>query len=105
MIYCSLLCDVADRYDFEKIKAHPYFYGLQWEHLRAMSPPWIPDLHSITDTSHFDIADVAGVPQMLASQPDASSGDATLDLYRNPTRDLAFIGYTYKRFETMQNYI
>ncbi|KAJ3303830.1 Serine/threonine-protein kinase [Kappamyces sp. JEL0829] len=101
----GLLTDVSSRYGFERLKSHPFFGNLDWDNLRNLRPPWIPPLHSITDTSHFDISDVAGVPQMLVSQPDATAGDATMDLYRNPTRDLAFVGYTYKRFETLQHYI
>jgi protein-serine/threonine kinase len=69
---------------------------LDWDLLRTFKPPFVPNLVSITDTSYFSIDDVAGVPQMLTSQPIA--GEATMDLYRNPNKDLAFVGYTYKRY-------
>lgn len=81
------------------ILKHPFFRNLDWDLLRTFKPPFVPNLVSITDTSYFSIDDVAGVPQMLSSQPIV--GEATMDLYRNPNKDLAFVGYTYKRYENL----
>jgi hypothetical protein len=90
------LNEASHRYPSEIILRHAFFRNLDWEQLRTFRPPFVPNLVSITDTSYFSIDDVAGVPQTLTSQPIA--GEATMDLYRNPNKDLAFVGYTYKRY-------
>lgn len=95
--------DVKERYSSDKIRAHPFFRGLNWDLLRTYTPPFIPKLTSITDTSYFSLEDGGGAPQI--SQPAQNAGEATMDLYRNPNKDLAFVGYTYKRWETLQHQI
>ncbi len=95
--------EVSQRYTSESIKTHSFFRGLDWDLLRTYRPPFVPELKSITDTSYFSLEDMTGVPQALSTTPMASAGEATMDLYRNPNKDLAFVGYTYKRWETLQH--
>ena len=94
--------DVSLRYTSERIRSHPFFRGLDWNLLRTYAPPFVPQLKSITDTSYFSMEDMDGVSQALSTAPMADAGD-TMDLYRNPNKDLAFVGYTYKRWETLQD--
>ncbi|PVV02776.1 hypothetical protein BB560_002760, partial [Smittium megazygosporum] len=53
----SFLCDRESRIgnaDESEIKSHPFFIGVDWEHLRSHTqPPWTPKLKSITDTTYF----------------------------------------------------
>ena len=98
-----LMNDVSQRYTSDRIRTHPFFRGLNWDLLRTYTPPFVPDLKSITDTTYFSIEDMAGVPQALSTPAAGTAGDATMDLYRNPNKDLAFVGYTYKRWETLQH--
>ena len=36
-----------------EIKNHPFFEGVEWDHLREMPPPIVPETTSPTDTSNF----------------------------------------------------
>lgn len=37
----------------EEIKNHPWFKGIDWEHIEDISLPFIPELNGKTDTSYF----------------------------------------------------
>ena len=88
------LCDAPNRIRIDALKVHPFFFNLEWEKLHTFRPPFVPKLQSITDTSHFDIdEDMALI--------DDDIGPATIELARNPNKDLAFVGYTFKRWETI----
>ena len=39
----------------EDFMNHPFFMGLDWEHLRDTDPPFTPEVSSATDTSNFDV--------------------------------------------------
>lgn len=63
-----LVCDAdyrLGRLGVEEIKAHPFFYGVNWETLRSEPSPYVPQLTSITDTSHFPIEELGGVPEAV----------------------------------------
>ncbi|TDL29494.1 kinase-like protein [Rickenella mellea] len=70
-----------------EMKLHPFFYGVDWESIRLIDAPFVPHLRSITDTSYFPTDELEEVPD----QPDG--GDVT-----GANKDLAFLGYTFKRF-------
>ena len=38
----------------EEIKKHPFFYNFNWDNIRLMTPPFIPNLNSDFDTKYFD---------------------------------------------------
>ena len=38
----------------EEIKAHPFFNGMDWDNIRNIKAPFIPDLKSNYDTKYFD---------------------------------------------------
>jgi hypothetical protein len=54
------LCDASESLDspnlggIERIKAHPFFNGINWEHIREQKAPFQPELDSDTDTRYFD---------------------------------------------------
>ncbi|CAM0139213.1 Serine/threonine-protein kinase [Umbelopsis sp. WA50703] len=79
----------------DEIKAHPYFAGFDWTNVRDRVAAHVPKLRSITDTSYFPTEDLDQVPEM----PDMEDVK-----YEHSTgADLAFVGYTYKRFEYLTN--
>ncbi|KAG8779231.1 Serine/threonine-protein kinase [Serendipita sp. 397] len=61
--------------------------GYKWAAIRDIDAPFVPHLRSITDTSYFPTDD-------LESVPDQPSGADT----SGSNKDLAFLGYTFKRF-------
>ncbi|KAI8928823.1 kinase-like domain-containing protein [Entophlyctis helioformis] len=83
--------------------------------------PWVPQLKSITDTSYFPTEELAGVPEQVMVDADTTAvgraglgnagagigidqvGANTMDLLKSPNKDLAFVGYTFKRWETLRN--
>ncbi|KAJ9051851.1 Serine/threonine-protein kinase [Entomophthora muscae] len=77
----------------QEIKSHPYFRGVDWDGLRQYDAPHIPELRSITDTSYFPTEELDQVPE----QPSAPASQSETNAMSQ--KDLAFIGYTYKRFD------
>ncbi|KAI8980442.1 Serine/threonine-protein kinase CBK1 [Pilobolus umbonatus] len=90
-----LICDPETRLGAngaDEIKAHPFFYGINWEQIRNERSPHIPQLRSITDTSYFPTEELDAVPDRIDNQ--VYHADTV-----NAQKDLAFVGYTYKRFD------
>ncbi|KIY49223.1 kinase-like protein [Fistulina hepatica ATCC 64428] len=75
------------RLNVEQLKIHPFFYGVDWDTIRNIEAPFIPHLRSMTDTSYFPTDEIDQTPEEATS----SNADST-------SRDLAFLGYTFKRF-------
>ncbi|KAF9567304.1 kinase-like protein [Agrocybe pediades] len=74
------------RLSVEQIKKHYFFYGVDWDTIRRIDAPFVPHLRSITDTSYFPTDELDQTPDYSGADPNAAS------------RDLAFLGYTFKRF-------
>ncbi|CAO3685031.1 unnamed protein product [Umbelopsis ramanniana] len=78
----------------DEIKAHPFFYGVNWDKIRSLPAPHVPQLRSITDTSYFPTEDLEAVPDAVdAMNHTYGQGD------NSEQKDLAFVGYTFKRFD------
>ncbi|KAH7343829.1 AGC/NDR protein kinase [Rhizoctonia solani] len=82
-----LICGQDQRLAVEQIKQHQFFYGVDWPTIRNIDAPFIPHLRSITDTSYFPTEEYENVPEQPAGA-DTSGAH----------KDLAFLGYTFKRF-------
>ncbi|KAK9712428.1 hypothetical protein K7432_007146 [Basidiobolus ranarum] len=85
-----LLCDKENRLgknDSQEIKDHPFFEGVQWDTIREQTPPFVPVLKSLDDTSNF-------IP------PEEESPKATVPNRNNQKQfagnHLPFIGFTYQ---------
>ena len=83
----------------DEIKAHPFFAGIDWDRIRECDPPFVPQLKSIIDTAYFPTEDLEQVPQAVVSPetqvPDSSGAEG------GDKKDLAFVGYTYSRFDML----
>jgi len=80
------------RLGVDQIKHHPFFYGVNWNMIRNIEAPFVPRLRSITDTSYFPTDELEQVPE------EPTGGDST-----GANKDLAFLGYTFKRFTISSN--
>ncbi|XP_036094349.1 serine/threonine-protein kinase MRCK beta isoform X3 [Rousettus aegyptiacus] len=70
----------------EDFKKHAFFEGLNWENIRSLDAPYVPDVSSPSDTSNFDVDDdVLRNVDMLP--PGSHSGFSGLHL--------PFIGFTF----------
>jgi len=83
----SMMTWAESRLTVAQIKAHPFFYGADWNALRHIEPPFVPHLQSITDTSYFPTDDFGNLPDQL-DQVEGIGAE----------KDLAFLGFTFKRF-------
>ncbi|CAF2526752.1 unnamed protein product [Rotaria sp. Silwood2] len=83
-------CTDADRRlgSLDDIRNHPFFLGVDWDHIRDRPAAYQPRVKSIDDTSNFD--DFPDVDLKLPSP----AKDTEVQVH-----DWLFINYTYKRFD------
>ncbi|KAL3308310.1 Serine/threonine-protein kinase 38-like, partial [Cichlidogyrus casuarinus] len=77
---------------FEEIKQHRFFHGVDWEHIRERPAIIRVNLKSIDDTSNFE-----EFPESDLAWPDHVKDSQQQKTYH---KDLAFINYTYKAFDS-----
>lgn len=57
-LICRFLTDAEQRigreHGVEEIKKHPFFKGIDWDNIRKMQAPFLPNLKSKEDVSYFD---------------------------------------------------
>ncbi|KAL4707540.1 hypothetical protein ACJJTC_000292, partial [Scirpophaga incertulas] len=79
----QLICSSEKRLGrngLEDFKNHAWFTGLDWENLREMQAPFVPDVSSPTDTSNFDVDDTDIRLSEAVPPPPPSSAFAGLHL-------------------------
>ncbi|KAH1070325.1 hypothetical protein GLYMA_03G164600v4 [Glycine max] len=96
----KLLCDVNQRLGSngaDEIKAHPFFNGVEWDKLYQMEAAFIPEVNDELDTQNFEKFEES------ESQTHSSS---RVSPWRKmfSSKDLNFVGYTYKNFEIVNDY-
>jgi protein-serine/threonine kinase len=84
------VCDADKRISESELLQHAFFHGVPWQTLRQTTAPFVPQLKSITDTSHFPIDELHQIPDDIP----AAIGVAHL----NDAMESAFAGYTFKRW-------
>ena len=67
----------------QEIKSHPFFKGIDWDNIRNMKPPFVPDLENDYDTKNFETFD--------AEEPFYPTKKKI-----KRRKDMEFLGFTYK---------
>ncbi|KAM0951652.1 putative protein kinase AGC-NDR family [Dioscorea sansibarensis] len=94
-----LLCNVEQRLGTKgahEIKAHPWFRGIQWDKLYQMEAAFKPEVNDELDTQNFEKFEESGAPMPASSK----SGPWRKML---SSKDVNFVGYTYKNFEIVND--
>lgn len=94
-----LLCDVEHRLgtkSSDEIKSHPWFKDVHWEKLYEVEAAFKPEVTSELDTQNFEKFEEAGSQVQTSSK----SGPWRKML---SSKDVNFVGYTYKNFEIVQD--
>jgi len=94
-----MICDSESRLGIngiEEIKRHPFFEGVDWEHIREDKAPYSPEVKSEIDTSNFD--------HFEEEEPFYPPEDSKASKYKkNRKLDIPFIGYTSnKEFDNLK---
>ncbi|XP_076092156.1 citron Rho-interacting kinase-like isoform X2 [Mytilus galloprovincialis] len=84
----KLLTDKSDRFGYRSLLLHDFFKGLNFGNIREDTPPFVPHLSSLDDTSNFDEF------ERVKYQPAFDEYNDTRDF---SGKDLPFVGFTYVR--------
>ncbi|XP_076311941.1 serine/threonine-protein kinase tricornered-like isoform X4 [Tachypleus tridentatus] len=81
---------MGSRGELEEVKEHPFFKGVDWEHIRERPAAILVEIKSIDDTSNFDeFPDVdLQIPSAPSFMEDPQNG-----------KDWVFANYSFRRFE------
>ncbi|XP_030934550.1 uncharacterized protein LOC126698492 isoform X1 [Quercus robur] len=96
----KLLCNVNQRLGSkgaDEIKAHPWFKGIDWEKIYHMEAAFIPEVNDELDTQNFEKFEESD--NQCQSQPKTGPWRKMLS-----SKDINFVGYTYKNFEIVNDY-
>lgn len=95
----KLLCNVDLRLGMKgahEIKAHPWFKSVEWEKLYQMEAAFIPEVTDELDTQNFEDFEETAPPMQTSSK--AGPWRKMLS-----SKDMNFVGYTYKNFEIVND--
>ncbi|KAJ0963272.1 hypothetical protein J5N97_028394 [Dioscorea zingiberensis] len=95
----KLLCNVEQRLGTKgahEIKAHRWFKGVQWDQLYQMEAAFKPEVNNELDTQNFEKFEESAAPIQISSK----SGPWRKML---PSKDVNFVGYTYKNFQIVND--
>ncbi|VFQ59718.1 unnamed protein product [Cuscuta campestris] len=96
----KLLCNVNHRLGSkgtDEIKVHPWFKGIDWDRIYQMEAAFIPEVNDELDTQNFEKF------EDLESQTITSSKSGPWRKMLS-SKDVNFVGYTYKNFEIVNDY-
>ena len=86
----NLINDVDKRLGYngaDEIKRHPWFKGIDWNNLKSMKPPFVPDVKSDYDTKNFEI---------FKEKPDRPFLNADRK-GRNINNDICFLDFSFQK--------
>ncbi|KAF2285477.1 hypothetical protein GH714_004766 [Hevea brasiliensis] len=95
----KLLCNVDQRLGTkgaDELKAHPWFKGLEWDKLYQMKAAFIPEVNDELDTQNFEKFEEAD--SQIQTSTRAGPWRKMLS-----SKDINFVGYTYKNFEIVND--
>ncbi|KAF3968441.1 hypothetical protein ACB098_02G085900 [Castanea mollissima] len=95
-----LLCNVDQRLGTkgaDEIKAHPWFKGIEWDKLYQMKAAFIPEVNDELDTQNFEKFEEAD--NQIQTSSKAGPWRKMLS-----SKDINFVGYTYKNFEIVNDH-
>ncbi|KAL2540666.1 AGC kinase family protein [Abeliophyllum distichum] len=96
----KLLCNVNQRLGSkgaDEIKAHPWFKGIDWDRIYHAEAAFIPEVNNELDTQNFEKFEEADIQAHTSSK----SGPWRKMI---SSKDVNFVGYTYKNFEIVNDY-
>ncbi|KAI8523063.1 hypothetical protein RHMOL_Rhmol13G0045600 [Rhododendron molle] len=96
----KLLCNVNQRLGSKgayEIKAHPWFKSVDWDRIYQMEAAFLPEVKDELDTQNFEKFDESD----SQSQSSSRAGPWRKML---SSKDINFVGYTYKNFEIVNDY-
>ncbi|CAA2978158.1 serine threonine- kinase tricorner-like [Olea europaea subsp. europaea] len=96
----KLLCNVDQRFGSngsDEIKDHPWFEGIDWDRIFHMEAAFIPEVNDELDTQNFEKFEESA----HLTQSSSRSGPWKKML---SSKDINFVGYTYKNFEIVNDY-
>ncbi|CAN0885997.1 Serine/threonine-protein kinase tricornered [Linum grandiflorum] len=96
----KLLCNVNQRLGTNgasEIKEHPFFKDIEWEHIYDIEAAFIPEVNDELDTQNFEKFEES------EHHPQTSSKTGPWRKMIS-SKDLHFVGYTYKNFEIVNDY-
>lgn len=70
----------------EEVKKHPFFRGVDWDNIRKMTAPFIPELMSDDDVRYFD-----SFPEQEPFYPPESKKP------KKGRKDINFMNYTFNK--------
>ncbi|KAL2507820.1 AGC kinase family protein [Forsythia ovata] len=79
------------------LDAHPWFEGIDWDRIFHMEAAFIPEVNDELDTQNFEKFDES------EHQPQSSSRSGPWRKMLS-SKDINFVGYTYKNFEIVNDY-
>ncbi|XP_049346369.1 uncharacterized protein LOC125810908 isoform X1 [Solanum verrucosum] len=97
----KLLCHVTQRLGSngaDEIKVHPWFRGIDWDRIYHIDAAFIPEVTDELDTQNFEKFEEQSETR---SQSASRSGPWRKML---SSKDINFVGYTYKNFEIVNDY-
>lgn len=99
-VISKLLCNVNHRLGSkgaDEIKVHPWFKGIDWDIIYQMEAAFIPEVNDELDTQNFE--------KFEESEHQIKSSSRSGPWRRMlSSKDINFVGYTYKNFEIVNDY-
>lgn len=54
LLILGMINDSEKRLSIKQIKEHPFFFGIDWNHILKLQPPMIPTIQHELDTKNFE---------------------------------------------------
>lgn len=105
-----LLCDRSERLgrnNADEVMRHPFFKGIDWDHIVEQTPPYVPVIKDPLDMSHFP-ADVRTLATLATHRFACSPRDQIepepemAPKYPEGQHKEFFVGFTYRNFKAFK---